>query len=115
MPMKRHLYPGNWTEISKCIRARAKGRCECLGICGLHHDHRCVEKHGHKAVYARGKIVLTVAHLNHDTMDRREENLKALCQRCHLRLDTPQHVKNAAETRRLKREYDERFQMRLAV
>jgi hypothetical protein len=31
--------------------------------------------------------VLTVAHLNHDPQDCRDENLKAFCQRCHLRYD----------------------------
>ena len=32
-------------------------------------------------------VVLTVAHLNHDPSDCRDENLEALCQRCHNRLD----------------------------
>ena len=32
-------------------------------------------------------IVLTVAHLNHEPEDCREENLAALCQRCHNRHD----------------------------
>ena len=33
------------------------------------------------------KIVLTIAHLNHCTIDNRLENLIALCQRCHNGLD----------------------------
>lgn len=33
------------------------------------------------------QVVLTVAHLNHDCRDDREENLKALCQWCHLSHD----------------------------
>jgi hypothetical protein len=32
-------------------------------------------------------VVLTVAHLNHDPADCRDENLEALCQRCHNRHD----------------------------
>lgn len=32
-------------------------------------------------------VVLTVAHLNHDPTDCRDENLEALCQRCHNRYD----------------------------
>lgn len=44
-------------------------------------------------------IVLTVAHLNHDPRDCREENLQALCQRCHLALDLAHHQRNAAATR----------------
>jgi len=113
MPMKRHLYPVNWKEISLRIRARAKGRCECDGLCGLHHGRRCIEIHGRKAVWAKGKVILTVAHLRPPESDCRDENLRALCQRCHLRYDTPQHVKNAAETRRLKREFEERNQLSL--
>ncbi len=44
-------------------------------------------------------IVLTVAHLNHDETDSREENLAAWCQRDHLRHDAEHHKKNAARTR----------------
>lgn len=33
------------------------------------------------------RIVLTVAHLNHVPEDCRDDNLKALCQRCHNQLD----------------------------
>lgn len=47
-------------------------------------------------------VVLTTAHLNHDTTDNREENLRALCQRCHLKHDGKLHAGNAARTRRAK-------------
>lgn len=35
------------------------------------------------------KVVLTIAHLNHDetNMDIKDEDLKAACQLCHLRFD----------------------------
>lgn len=46
------------------------------------------------------KIVLTVAHKNHDETDNRPENLAHLCQRHHLRLDAKHHARNAARTRR---------------
>lgn len=46
------------------------------------------------------KIVLTVAHLNHDEGDCRDANLAHLCQRHHLRLDAKLHQRNAARTRR---------------
>lgn len=46
------------------------------------------------------KIILTVAHLNHDPADNREENLRHLCQRHHLRHDAGYHAINAARTRR---------------
>lgn len=37
------------------------------------------------------RIVLTVAHLNHVPGDDRDENLKALCQWCHLNYDKLHH------------------------
>jgi len=37
------------------------------------------------------RIVLTIAHLNHKAGDDRDENLKALCQWCHLNFDAPHH------------------------
>lgn len=46
------------------------------------------------------KIILTVAHLNHDETDNRDENLAHLCQRDHLRHDHKHHMNNAARTRR---------------
>ena len=40
------------------------------------------------------KVVLTVAHLDHDTTNNDPENLRALCQRCHNRYDMKQRVHN---------------------
>jgi len=37
------------------------------------------------------KIVLGIAHLNHKPGDDRDENLKALCQRCHFIYDLEHH------------------------
>lgn len=48
------------------------------------------------------KIVLTVAHLNHDESCTDLEQMKHLCQRHHLRLDAKHHARNAARTRRAK-------------
>ena len=59
-------------------------------------------------------IVLTVAHLGvphpdgrpgnkHDKADCRPENLAALCARCHLNFDRPDHLARAAATRERKR------------
>lgn len=61
------------------------------------------------------RIVLTVAHLGthypdgrpgdkHDKMDVRDENLAALCQRCHLLYDIDDHVAHAKETRLRKKQ-----------
>ena len=41
-------------------------------------------------------IVLTVAHLNHVAGEDDDENLAALCQRCHLNHDRAQHKETRA-------------------
>lgn len=106
-------YPKDWRAISDHIKARAKGQCECEGECGLHREHpgprRCVEHHGERAKWAKGRVVLTVAHLNHQPEDCADANLKAMCQRCHLRYDVPHHQRNAAQTRRAKKRNLELF------
>lgn len=43
------------------------------------------------------KIILTIAHLNHEPEDCRPENLRALCQRCHNQYD----AKHRVETRKI--------------
>lgn len=118
MPVDYSRYPENWKEISLRIRERSGGQCECNGECGLHRTNpgprRCTERNGTPALWAKGRIVLTVAHMGsqrddgspgdpHDKMDVRDCNLKALCQRCHLRYDIAEHVKNARATRERKR------------
>lgn len=44
------------------------------------------------------KVVLTVAHLDHDIANNEDANLKALCQRCHLAHDKDQHLASARIT-----------------
>jgi 5-methylcytosine-specific restriction endonuclease McrA len=104
--LRRRLarYPTDWKAISARIRARAGGQCECAGECGLHRGRRCLEANGQSAQFARGLVVLTVAHLNHRPEDCADANLKAMCQRCHLRYDADLHAKVARANRVAKRE-----------
>ncbi|MDR0835938.1 MAG: hypothetical protein LBN11_05090 [Tannerella sp.] len=77
MPLDRSKYPPDWEEISRRIRfGRAANRCEECGAENYKPHPR-----------TKGVVSLSVAHLNHDTMDNRDENLKALCQFCHLKHD----------------------------
>lgn len=103
-PENKARYPKDWKIIVARIRERSGGRCECEGECGLHRTtpgpRRCVERNGQSARWAKGKVVLTVAHLNHQPEDCRPENLKDMCQRCHLRYDVDHHRHTAYETRR---------------
>lgn len=107
-----HAYPPHWKTLSHKIRfERAKGRCECTGECGLHRTHpgprRCEERDREAAKWAKGTVVLTVAHLNGpdgpcqcDPLCADEAHLKAMCNRCHLRYDVKLHQRNAFLTRR---------------
>ena len=44
------------------------------------------------------KIVLTIAHLDHDKTNNEYDNLAALCQKCHLGIDLKHHMANARDT-----------------
>lgn len=78
-PENRTRYPANWPAISRRIRfERARNRCE---ECGAENYQP------HPDTWS--KVILTVAHLNHTPEDCRDDNLRALCQRCHNRLDAP--------------------------
>jgi hypothetical protein len=99
----RKRYPKNWQEIRAEILKRSKGQCECDGECGLHTFDRCCEKNGKPGKNMAGTVRLQVAHLNHVEKDCRPENLKAMCQRCHLRYDRVLHADGARKTRNKQR------------
>jgi hypothetical protein len=61
------------------------------------------------AQWARGLVVLTVAHLDHQPENCADDNLKAMCQRCHNRYDQKHRQRNAAATRRGKKNNRELF------
>lgn len=87
-PEQRALYPDDWPAISCAIRERSGGRCEWCGA-----------ENGRPHPTTGSYVVLTVAHLDHDPRNCAAGNLRALCQRCHLRYDHAQHVAHARETR----------------
>jgi hypothetical protein len=95
-------YPVDWHEISRRIRFdRAGGRCECAGECGRGtHEGRCPNVHGGLAYGTGSVVVLTTAHLDHTPERCEDENLKAMCQGCHLHYDREHHAQTAYRTRR---------------
>lgn len=111
MPCDYSKYPPNWPEISLRIRERSGGQCECDGRCGHPHGGRCDARHGSPHPVTGSRVVLTVAHLDHNPDNCADSNLAAYCQRCHLAYDLEEHRRRAAETRRRKRE--QAGQMRL--
>ena len=88
MPMKRHLYPDNWEEISYWVKANADWKCQHCG-------KQC-RRPGEP--FDTHKQTLTTAHLDHDPHNPKAR-LAALCAPCHLRYDAVHHAKNAAATR----------------
>ena len=100
MPFDRSKYADNWEEISQQIRfERAGGNCE-----GSPAYPDCRAEHGGAHPVTGSKVVLTVAHLDHDPQNNDPDNLRAMCQRCHLTYDAKLHAMNAAETRRQRQE-----------
>lgn len=113
--MNRDLYPPHWEEISLAARARAGNRCQ---FCGVENGALGWRERGQFIEFREFiegkyplpipvskiiKIVLTVAHLDHNPANCADENLRALCQQCHLRYDVDHHARNAAATRRRRR------------
>jgi len=82
MPCDYKKYPANWKEIRSRILNRAEDKCEKCGI-----PNYSYRENG-------AKIVLTIAHLDHDLNNNSYFNLQALCQRCHNRHDIKFRVAN---------------------
>lgn len=97
-PENRKRYPKNWKEISLRIRFhRAKGRCECDGECGEHEGRRCGAFHGEDHPVTQSKVILTTAHLSEEVENCSDENLKAMCQKCHNRYDREMRARGIKE------------------
>lgn len=92
MPIRlseRARYPKDWPAISQGVREAAGGKCEW-----------CPAEQGKPHPITGSKVVLTVAHLDHTPENCHRANLRALCQRCHLRYDAEHHRRNSHATRR---------------
>ena len=110
MPIKKEnkkLYPKNWKEIRQRILERAGNKCEFCGVKNYSVGYRnqngeFIESVGmqQEADELDGeklfKIILTIAHLDHNPTNNNPSNLRALCQKCHNNYDK-EHRK---ETRR---------------
>lgn len=116
MPIKNwSKYPQNWkSEIRPRILERDGNCCKVCGVANYDIGYRDEKEKWHKIEcsmqgdvdaeeakdkgYKIIKIVLTIAHLDHDTNNNSEDNLAAMCQLHHLRYDIKHHKKNARET-----------------
>ena len=108
-PENRHRYPPDWRAIRLAILDRAENRCERCGVPNrVWRNHR-TDAWTHDAGLAEAwrldgdriaRIVLTVAHLDHEPEHNDPANLRAWCQRCHLRWDVDHHRQTGYATRR---------------
>lgn len=122
MPIRvemRARHPDEWPQIRARILVRDKHCCAHCGVPNHVWVHRDAageilgqtmnqeiaqtwmvwldEAAGHRVV----RIVLTIAHLHDpDPGNCSDDNLAALCQRCHNVLDAPMRARNAYMTRR---------------
>jgi hypothetical protein len=91
MPVDWQLYPKDWKAISRAIRERSGDCCE-----GSPMYPHCRARNGERHPVTGSRVVLTVAHLDHNPSHCDFDNLRAWCQRCHLTYDALHH----AESRR---------------
>jgi 5-methylcytosine-specific restriction endonuclease McrA len=123
-PENRSKYPTDWLQIRDRILEREGHCCKFCKVPNHIYIARSVD--GRYYMLASGEardastgeqvafhfdefptqkwieVVLTVAHLDHDPTNNADENLAALCQRCHNRHDVPQRVESRRKTRERK-------------
>jgi len=124
-PENKARYPANWKEIRAAILERAHDCCEQCKVpnreriargagrfvdtyqmndanvyCSNTGEHLGRVRMSEYELKNMVDIVLTIAHLDHVPENCAQDNLKALCQRCHLRYDAEHHAETARQTRR---------------
>ena len=96
-PERAALYPGGsirspeWLAFRAFLLFRAANRCE-----GTLDRPDCRAANGQPHPETGSRVVLTVAHMDHDETHADPERCRALCQRRHNRWDAP----HRARTRR---------------
>ena len=94
MPIDYNEYHPKWTLIVRLIKKRTiqnNGKDCCEGS-PAYPDCRAENYQPHP--FTGSKVILTTAHLDHNKNNNRFNNLKRLCQRCHLKHDIYDHVNN---------------------
>ncbi len=99
--MKRYpggsIYSKEWKAFRAELLERSENKCE-----GTPQFPKCEAVNRESHPETGSKVVLTIAHMDHDSTHTDPERCRALCQRCHLNWDREHHAKNAAATRRKK-------------
>lgn len=101
MPIDYKEYPADWfTRIRPDILERDGNACKF-----------CKAPNYEPHPITGSKVILTIAHLDHNKENCDYENLAALCQRCHLGHDIQQHVAN----RKYGRKHKGKHQLKLDI
>ena len=88
MPIKDwSRYPQDWKAISQSIRERAGDCCE-----GSPAYPECRARNREPHPVTGSRVILTVAHLDHEPGNCDPDNLRAMCQRCHTTYDAKHHA-----------------------
>lgn len=133
MAFRKHDYHPKWTLIRRLILHRANGVCEGCSVRdgtvikrfknGSYRQATGCEliwitalRAGHRWKYWKSlkylgltRISTAVAHVDRNRANNRFGNLKALCQRCHLLHDLPQHIRNRKFGRYHDRDYQQKI------
>lgn len=105
-PENRSRYPGGspsskeWKAIRRSILDRAGHCCE-----GSPAFPECRAENYAPHPVTGSRVVLTIAHLDHRPENSEPSNLRAWCQRCHVKYDA--EMKAANRRRRTTREKEE--------
>jgi 5-methylcytosine-specific restriction endonuclease McrA len=129
-PENKARYPKDWSTISASIRERAGNKCEDCGVPNYEYGGRAPDGTWHKSLprgeklltldwpkpgeyaWCKGwpheqlrivRIVLTVAHLDHQPENCDPSNLRCWCQRCHNRYDMAERRRGTQERNRVAR------------
>jgi hypothetical protein len=133
-PENKALYPANWKEIRARILERAGNCCERCRVANRTRIARGAGDHagtymtddanvycdesgtylGQRRMsdYEVGRmtdIVLTISHTDHQPENCADDNLRALCQKCHLLHDAQHHAESARATRQARKAIGDLF------
>ena len=100
MPCDYSKYPKNWKQIRYRILKRAGGDTTGDIRIGATCEN-CGAENWKPHPITGSKVVLTIAHLGDpDPMNVADNNLAALCQKCHNLFDAPMRARNRAINKR---------------
>ena len=135
-PENKSRYPAEWKQIRASILDRAGYACErCKApnrtriargaggddgtymldsgavYCAETGEHLGWCRHSDYELARMVDVVLTIAHLYHTPENCDPGNLRAWCQRCHLRYDAEHHATTARVTRRARKAIGDLFDL----